>query len=55
MHDNCLNTIDFSQISPQKFEDLAQAEILNVGEKNNFEVLFLDGDKYKRELRNCMQ
>ena len=37
-------------ISASSITETAQAEILNVGEKNNFEVLFLDGDNYKREL-----
>ena len=37
-------------ISASSITENAQAEILNVGEKNNFEVLFLDGDNYKREL-----
>lgn len=37
-------------ISASLITETAQAEILTVGEKNNFEVLFLDGDNYKREL-----
>lgn len=37
-------------ISASSITETAQAEILNVGGKNNFEVLFLDGDNYKKEL-----
>lgn len=37
-------------ISASSITETAQSEILNVAEKNNFEVLFLDGNNYKREL-----
>ncbi|MCH5260804.1 MAG: restriction endonuclease [Lachnospiraceae bacterium] len=37
-------------ISASSITETAQRDILNVGYKNNFEVLFLDGDNYKREL-----
>lgn len=37
-------------ISASKITDSTQKDILNVGYKNNFEVLFLDGVNFKREL-----
>ena len=37
-------------ISASKITDSTQKDILNVGYKNNFEVLFLDGINFKREL-----
>lgn len=42
-------------ISASKITESTQKDILNVGYKNNFEVLFLDGINYKRELTKYPQ